>query len=247
MPASNVFATKPYLIDISLQKEQVDDWDAYPFSMPAVRCLDTMTFHPDVTFLIGENGAGKSTLLEAIAELVGYNPEGGNRNTRFSTRASHSNLSGYLKARRGTKKPADGYFLRAESFYNLATYMEEVEYLGGFGGRSLHEQSHGESFMALLTKKLRGKGLYLLDEPEAALSPSRQLSALAAIHSLVRNESQFIIATHSPILMAYPNAKIYLLSETGIREVAYEETEHYQIARDFLTHREEMLRVLLEE
>jgi predicted ATPase len=200
-----------------------------------------------VTFLIGENGTGKSTLMEAFAELVGYNPEGGNRNTQFATRESQSNLCDYLKAGRSYKKPKDGYFLRAESFYNLATYMDEVEYLGGFGGKSLHAQSHGESFMALLNQKLRGNGLYLLDEPEAALSPSRQLSALAVIHRLVREESQFIIATHSPILMAYPNAKIFLLSDAGIEEVAYEDTDHYRVARDFLNRREEMLRVLMEE
>lgn len=183
----------------------------------------------------------------AFRRSIGYNPEGGNLNTQFATRESQSNLSDYLKAGRSYKKPKDGYFLRAESFYNLATYMDEVDYLGGFGGKSLHAQSHGESFMALLNHKLRGNGLYLLDEPEAALSPSRQLSALAVIHRLVRNESQFIIATHSPILMAYPKAKIYLLTDAGIEEVEYEDTDHYRVARDFLNRREEMLRVLMDE
>ncbi len=241
------FSAKPYLIDISLKREEIHAWEQYPFSLPVVKYLDTLQFHPDVTFLIGENGTGKSTLLEAIAQLLGFNPEGGTRNSLFSTRDTHSNLYDYLKAGRSFKAPKDGYFLRAESFYNLASYMDDVDYLGGYGGKSLHAQSHGESFLTVLTQKMRGNGLYILDEPEAALSPSRQLSALTAIHKLVKTDSQFIIATHSPILMAYPNAKILLLTESGIRQVDYEETDHYQIARDFLNHREQMLNVLLEE
>ena len=222
-------------------------WDEYPFSLPVVRNLETLRFHPDVTFLIGENGTGKSTLLEAVAKLLGFNAEGGTRNSLFSTRDTHSVLYDYLKAGRSFSAPKDGYFLRAESFYNVASYMDDVEYLTGYGGKSLHAQSHGESFLALLNHKFRGSGLYILDEPEAALSPSRQLSALAIIHRLVKSGSQFIIATHSPILMAYPDAQILLFSESGIEQVEYEDTDHYKIARDFLNHREAMLKVLLEE
>ena len=244
MPA---LTAKPYLIDISLQREKVPDWKAYPFSLPVVRNLNKLSFHSDVTFLIGKNGCGKSTLLEAIAQVVGFNPEGGTKNSLFTTRDTHSNLHEYLKAGRSFRAPRDGFFLRAESFYNLATYMDEVDYLGAYGGKSLHAQSHGESFLSVLTRKLRGGGLYLFDEPEAALSPSRQLSALAAIHRLVRADSQFIIATHSPILMAYPNAMILQLEDGGVRQVRDEETAHYIVSRDFFDHREQMLKVLMEE
>ena len=247
MPTSKNFSSKPYLIDIALQRDKVPTWEEYPFSLPVVRNLETLRFHPNVTFLIGENGTGKSTLLEAIAKILGFNAEGGTKNSIFSTRDTHSVLCDYLKAGRSFSVPKDGYFLRAESFYNVASYMDDVDYLVGYGGKSLHAQSHGESFLALLNHKFRGNGLYLLDEPEAALSPSRQLSALAILHRLVRSGSQFIIATHSPILMAYPHAQILLCSDSGIEQIEYEETDHYQIARDFLNHRESMLNVLLQE
>jgi predicted ATPase len=245
--AGSLLSPKPYIIDVSLLRDQVPDWDEYPFAVPVIKNLETLDFHPDVTFFIGENGTGKSTLLEAIARMLGFNPEGGTKNSLFSTRNTHSNLCDYLKPGRSYKAPRDGFFLRAESFYNVASYIDDTGYEGSYGGKSLHAQSHGESFLTLLTHKFKGNGLYLLDEPEAALSPSRQLSALALIHRLVKADSQFIIATHSPIIMAYPNAKIYLFSESGIREISYEETDHYQVAKDFLNHREEMLRVLFEE
>jgi predicted ATPase len=245
--SGNLLSAKPYLIDITLLREGITDNGEYPFSIPAIRDLERLTFHPDVTYFIGENGTGKSTLLEAIARVMGFNPEGGTKNSLFSTRDTHSNLSDFIKPVRSYKAARDGFFLRAESFYNLASYIDEVEYTGSYGGKSLHAQSHGESFLALLTQKFRGNGLYLLDEPEAALSPSRQLSALAVIHKLVKADSQFIIATHSPILMAYPNARIYLFTETGIREVAYEDTDHYRVTRDFIEHREQMLHVLFDD
>jgi len=240
-------SAKPYLIDITLLREKVPSWNVYPFSLPVVRNLTTLQFHPAVTFFIGENGTGKSTLLEAIAQLLRYNPEGGNKNTLFSTRETHSNLCNFLKSGKSFKTPKDGFFLRAESFYNVASYMDDIGYLGSYGGKSLHAQSHGESFLSLLNYKFRGNGLYLLDEPEAALSPSRQLSALAIIHRLVKSDSQFIIATHSPIIMAYPNSRIYLFSDAEIHEVEYEETDHFKIARDFLNRREQMMQVLFDE
>jgi predicted ATPase len=146
---------------------------------------------------------------------------------------------------RGFRKPKDGYFLRAESFFNVATYMDEVGYLEGYGNRSLHARSHGEAFMALLTHKFRGHGLYLLDEPEAALSPNRQLAALSAIHQLVQESSQFIIATHSPILQSYPNARILQFDGAGISEVQYEDTEHFSVTRDFLNNYPRRLEQLL--
>jgi predicted ATPase len=243
-----VFEAKHYLIELRLLREKVPSFDAFPFNLPAVRSLERLVLHPAVTFLVGENGTGKSTLLEAIAVVCGFNPEGGTRNFNFSTRASHSNLHEFLRPTRGPRRNKDGFFLRAESFYNVAT---EIDQLGGnliasYGGRSLHEQSHGESFFALVMNRFGGKGLYLLDEPEAALSPTRQMALISRMHELVEDESQFIIATHSPIIMAYPNARILLLTEDGIEEISYEETEHYRVTRDFISNREKMLKILME-
>jgi predicted ATPase len=235
---------KPYLQSVSLKDDVELDFNAYPYSLPAVRALDVMRFHPDVTFLIGENGSGKSTLLEAIAVRWGFNAEGGSINFNFATRASHSDLHENLRMARSTTRPTDGFFLRAESFFNVATQVEELG-VSGYGRRSLHEQSHGESFMALLLNRFGGNGLYLLDEPEAALSPTRQLSALCRMHDLVKDGSQFIIATHSPILLAYPGAKIYQLDANGYAETLYEETEHYRVTKEFLNHPARMLKELL--
>lgn len=228
---------------------------AYPFTLPTVRDLaEPLKLHPKVTFLIGENGSGKSTVLEALAVSVGFNPEGGTRNFRFGTRASHSSLNEHLRVTKGVRRWRDGFFLRAESFFNVATEIERLDaepmaappVIDSYGGRSLHEQSHGESFLALVTHRFGGQGLYLLDEPEAALSPQRQLAVLSRIHDLVRDDSQFVIATHSPLLMAYPEAWIYEFSREGIRRVEYEDTEHYQVTRDFLVNPARMLEVLLE-
>ena len=237
---------KPYLKEIRLRRDAVKDFKIYPFCITGIKALESLQFHPDVTFFVGENGTGKSTLIEAIAVALGFNPEGGTKQSQFTTNRTHSELHSYLSMTRSFKKPADGYFLRAESFYNLATYMDETGYLAGYGDRSLHQQSHGESFMSTLLHKLRGNGLYIMDEPEAALSPARQMAALSAIHRLVENDSQFIIATHSPILLAYPRARIYQFSETGINEIRYEETDHYSVTREFLNNRNEMLRILME-
>lgn len=237
--------TKPYLIRASFRPDADIDFDAHPFDIPAVRELDHFDFHPNVTFFVGENGTGKSTVLEGLALALGFGSEGGTRNVQFRTTESVSPLHDALRLARGVPKPKDGYFLRAESFFNLATYMDEAAYLGGYGGRSLHRQSHGESFMAVLLHKLRGDGIYLLDEPEAALSPNRQLAALRAIHQLVEDSSQFIIATHSPILLAYPHAKILQFDRSGISEVAFEDTEHFAVTKDFLNNYPGRLRQLL--
>jgi predicted ATPase len=229
-----------------LRREIVRSFDRFPFSLPAVRGLDVLDLHPAVTFLVGENGSGKSTLLEAIAVSLGFNPEGGTRNFHFATRESHSDLHQYLRLTRGAARPRDGFFLRAESFFNVATEIEKLDVVHSYGGTSLHEQSHGESFLALMTHRFGGQGLYLLDEPEAALSPQRQLAVLSLLHDLVRDNSQFVIATHSPILMAYPDAFIYHLSLDGVERIEYEETEHYRVTRDFLLHPQRMLDVLLD-
>ncbi|MCH9698700.1 MAG: AAA family ATPase [Gammaproteobacteria bacterium] len=238
---------KPYLQSVELKRDEIDNFEEYPFSIPVIRELDYLNFHPDVTFFVGENGSGKSTLVEAIALAMGFGPEGGTRNSRFATTQDQSGLHGYLKLLRSYARPKDYYFLRAESFYNVATYMDSVGYLDGYGGKSLHQRSHGEAFLTTLNQKLKGQGFYLFDEPESALSPQRQMAALASIHQLVEDKSQFIIATHSPILLAYPKAKIVFFDNNGLSEIKYEDTEHYIVTKEFLNNHERMLRYLLEE
>ena len=228
---------------VSLHRDRVSSFDEYPYSVPAIRTLHSLELHPDVTFFVGENGSGKSTLLEAVAIAEGMNAEGGSPNFRLETMPTHSELYRNLQLGRGAVKIArsDRFFLRAESFYNVATYVDQIGVTGAYGDVSLHAQSHGESFLSLVTQRFSGNGLYLLDEPEAALSPQAQLTFLAALHDLVQQGSQFIIATHSPIIMAYPQARLYLFSKSGIQETSYEETEHYKVTRAFLTRREQML------
>jgi predicted ATPase len=235
---------RTFLQAIRLESELVPSFEEYPFSIPAVRHLERLEFHPAITFFIGENGSGKSTLLEAIATKYGFNAEGGSKNFNFATHESHSDLHEYIRLER-IHRPTDGFFLRAESFYNVATQIDDLGVERAYGGRSLHRQSHGEAFLALLQHRFQGDGLYLLDEPEAALSPQRQLSVLALFHRLIYHRSQLVIATHSPILLAYPNARIYLFSETGISQVNYTDTEQYQITKDFLNRHDRLLELLL--
>ncbi len=242
-----------FLIDAQLRPDKTPDFSAYPFCLPAVRHLGRLEFDPAVTFIVGENGSGKSTLLEGLAVALGFNAEGGSKNFNFNTRESHSCLHEYLRIARGVRKPRTGYFLRAESFFNVATEIERLDedpedgppVIDSYGGRSLHEQSHGESFLTLLEKRFGGKGLYILDEPEAALSPQRQLRALKRIHELVQEGSQFVIATHSPILMAYPEASIFVCTPEGIRQRAYEDTEHYEVMHAFMANPRGALKKLL--
>ena len=230
---------------VTLLRDKVESFDRYPFALPVVRTLDFIDLHPKVTFLVGENGSGKSTLLEAMAIALRFNPEGGSANFNFATHESHSELHEYLRIAKGYRRHRDGFFLRAESWFNVATQVDELGVAQYYGGRSLHEQSHGESFMALLKNRFGPDGLYLLDEPEAALSPARQIEALQRLHELVLQDSQFIIATHSPILMAYPDALILHCGSTGVHSIAYEDTEHFRITRDFLLHRHEVLDILM--
>jgi len=242
-----------YLTRVTLKRDKIRDFNQYPFSIPAVKGLEALPLHKNVTFLVGENGMGKSTLIEAIAVNLGFNAEGGSRNFNFETYHSHSVLSEFILISKGVKHPSDGYFLRAESFYNVASNIEELDAISSgapaikqsYGG-SLHLCSHGESFFALLNNRLGGHGVYLFDEPEAALSPQRQLAMLCRIDELVKQDSQLIIATHSPILTAYPNSMIYTLSETGIQQTEYQQTDNYQITKQFLNNYSNMLKNLLE-
>ncbi len=214
------------------------------------KCLD---FTADITFFVGENGTGKSTLLEAIAVAYGFNAEGGSKNFTFSTNSTHSELYKHIEVgKKGFAK--DGFFLRAESLYNVATNIDDMDkdasfdplVIESYGGVSLHNQSHGESFLSIIQNRFFGNGLYILDEPEAALSPMKLLTLMAEIDSLIKKNSQFIIATHSPILMAFPNAEILEFSQNGIRSVNYQDTDHFNITKRFLDNPEKMLHYLLD-
>lgn len=249
-----------FIAEIKLKRDEVPSFDAYPFCLDAVRSLSSLVLHPAVTFIVGENGSGKSTLLEAIAVAWGFNPEGGTKNFSFGTYSSHSELHRYIRLSRGIKRPKDGFFLRAESFFNVATEIERLDedpenslhpspppIKSYYGGQSLHAQSHGESFMSLVLNRFGGNGLYILDEPEAALSPTRQMALLSRMQQLVNLNSQFVIATHSPIVMAYPNAVIYQLGPDGMDVVSYEDTEHYQMSKRFINDYKSSLDVLFAE
>jgi len=242
----------------ALRLTDISQDDSYISRISVVKNLSSMeelSLHEKVTFFVGENGSGKSTLLEAIAVKFGFNAEGGSLNFSFSTKATHSELFRYIKLIKSFERPDDGFFLRAESFYNAATYIDLLDesssslpkLIRRYGGRSLHEQSHGESFFSLVSNRFGGNGLYILDEPEAALSPMRQMSLLTLIHDLTEKKSQFIIATHSPILLAYPDAVIYELGEDSITETLYENTDTYNITRRFLENPKRMMKYLFEK
>lgn len=232
----------PFLHRIESLPEKVDP-AKYPFDIRAFEHGIDITLRSNVTFFLGENGSGKSTLLEALAECCGFNPEGGSRDHHRATFAHRSPLAQALRLSWRTKV-AEGFFMRAESFYNFATYIQEVSDLRAYGGRSLHEQSHGESFMSLFANRFE-QGIYILDEPEAALSPQRQLSFLRIVHDLTTpGHAQFLIATHSPILLSYPGAVLYDLDGDAIREVEYRDTKHFLITRDFLNSPERFFKHL---
>lgn len=231
--------------------------DSYLKKIPAVRHLEKageLYFEKRVTLFVGENGSGKSTLMEAIAAACGFNPEGGTKNYSFSTSETHSILWQYITVSR-IKRERDGYFLRAESFYNSATYLDELDkiscpapkILSSYGGRSLHEQSHGESFISLVEKRFGRDSLYILDEPEAALSPMRLMRLICRMKELEDMGCQFIISTHSPILMSYPGAAVMELSDEGINAVDWRQTQHYAVTKRFLDDSEGMYRMLFGE
>ncbi len=235
-----------FVRDIRIDKEGLEASGSYVCDLPFIRCLEgnTIPLTAPVTFFVGENGSGKSTLIEAVAVSAGLNPEGGSRNFNFSTRTSHSELHRYLRlSRPAGKRWSDSYFLRAESFFNVATQIEVLDegptyddwdIIDTYGGKSLHEQSHGESFFSLMLNRFHGNGLYILDEPEAALSPARQIAMLHLMQDLVEKGSQFIISTHSPILTGYPCAQIYEFRENGLTETEWERTDNYILMKRFL-------------
>jgi len=236
-----------YLKQVSMKWHEVTKKTEYPFNIPAIQSLDQLPLTSNVTFFVGENGTGKSTLLEAIAYQCGFHTAGGSRNNLYDVHAAHSALGDYIRLS-WLPKVTNGFFLRAESFYQFASHIDEIDDTGyaNYGGRSLHEQSHGESYLSLFLNRFNGKAIYLLDEPESALSPQRQLTLLKIIHDL-QGQCQFIIATHSPILLGYPDATIYSFDGGKVQEIQYEETEHYQLTRYFLQHREKFLKTLFEE
>ncbi len=235
-----------FIRSLRLRWERVADREAFPFVLPAFRSFTELSLHPQVTFFVGENGSGKSTLLEALARNARLSPQGGTRNMWLEDQAGGSPLADSLLLVRGVRRPKDAFFLRAESFFNVASFVDEVGATGSYGGRSLHHQSHGESTLALVEHRFGACGLFLLDEPEAALSPQRQLTFLAHMKRLLDQGAQFVIATHSPILLAYPGATIYWFAD-GIQERAYGDLEHVQVTRDFLAAPGSFLRHLLGE
>lgn len=235
-----------FLKKVKLLREGNNLPQTYPYSIPAIKQLDELELTNPVTFFVGENGSGKSTLMEAIADICGFNTAGGGRNNTYDLEASEAALSDHIRLS-WLPKVTNGFFLRAESFYHFASHIDDIGSIQAYGGRSLHHQSHGEAFLSLFQNRFGGKAIYLLDEPEAALSPQRQLTFLRIIHDLEKSgEVQFIIATHSPILLGYPEAEILHFSEDGIKSIDYEETEHYQITRGFLENREGYLKHLLQ-
>lgn len=240
------------LRSISLRRDEITNWNTHPFSVPVIKSLDDITINSNVVFFIGENGSGKSTLLEAIAKNFGFSKEGGTRNTQFETNEEDyiAKLADKLKIT-WTEKLLTGYFLRAESFFNFASHLDEIKKGPGidatktyapYGGISLHQQSHGQSFMALFQNRFYNNGFFLLDEPEAALSVQKQLTFLAVLNDIIKKypKAQFIIATHSPILLAFPKAQILEFKDGEINETTYENTEIYAVTKNFLNNKQKI-------
>lgn len=241
-----------YFINQIMINHNLIEQDNYLNDIPIIKNLDILTFDSPITFFVGENGTGKSTLLEAIAIKYGFNPEGGTLNFNFHTNNTHSSLYRSLILDRGYRRPKEGFFLRAESFYNVATQLEEYENSApdpfyNYGGKSLHHQSHGESFLTLIQYRFNQNSLYILDEPEASLSPQRQLTLLIKIYELSKEGTQFIIASHSPILLGIPNAKILNFDNNKIAPIKYEDTESYKITELFINNRAGLLNKMLKK
>ena len=233
-----------FLRKLTLLKDIISSDEEYPFSTPSIGSIDSLTFRSNVTFFVGENGSGKSTLLEAIAYCCGFNTAGGGRNNTYNVPSSEAVLGEYVRLS-WSPKVTNGFFLRSESFFEFASHIDSLGVYEPYGGKSLHHQSHGESFFSLFLNRFGTRGIYLLDEPEAALSPARQLAFLQILKEL-GSHSQFIIATHSPIIMAFPGAQILNFDSCPIEEVEYESTDHYLITKGFFDNKELYLRKLFE-
>ena len=250
MIAKNELLVNKFFLKNELKREKLVITDKYPFSIPIIRNFKEFKLRKQVTFIIGENGSGKSTLIEAFAKCCGFNAEGGSRNFRFSTKETHSNFYEYLKIDKSWEFSVfDGYFLRSETLYNLATVVDEGlkggwEVKNDYGKKSLHNQSHGESVLSLLTNRFLRRGLYIFDEPETGLSPKSLFSMLVLINDLVKIQSQFIICTHSPILLSFPNSDIYEIKNSKLILMKYEETDHYNLSKYFLMNYKIMLNKL---
>jgi len=243
---------EPFVSRIWLRRERIPESLPHPFGLPILREFDVLPIQSPVTFLVGDNGSGKSTFLQGIAEAYGFNPEGGSRNFNFNTTNQLSPLADAFTLVKNATYPRDGFYLRAESFFNVATVVDELAkedppFIHVYGGRSLHEQSHGESFLSLFIHRFKGPGFYVLDEPEAALSPAGLFKLIARLHQLVQSGSQFLIATHSPILMAYPRSELYLLTDNRLVLTPYVETEHFQLTKSFLNNPERVLGELMKD
>ncbi|OAJ74078.1 AAA family ATPase [Brevibacillus sp. SKDU10] len=234
-----------YLRQVRLLTEKYPNRKEYPFSIPALQNLENLSFDKNITFFVGENGSGKSTLLEAIAYQCDFHTAGGGRHNYYEVDASDAPLGEYIQLS-WLPKITNGFFLRAETFYQFASHIDSINGTASYGGRSLHAQSHGESFLTLFRNRFGHKAIFLLDEPEAALSPARQLSLLRLMKDLEKS-AQFIIATHSPILLAFPGAQIYNFDQSPIATTSYEQTLHYQITKRFLENREAMLAELFRD
>jgi len=243
--SENHIMNDQFIRSVSFDWNQIDE-KSYLRDITAINGIDRIEFHSAITFFVGENGSGKSTLLEAIAVAYGFNPEGGTRNYSFSTYDSHSELWNAIRLTKGIRKAKSGYFLRAESFYNVAT--KEEEYADSMHpSKRYHEKSHGESFLAIAQNYLNAGGIYIFDEPEAALSPQRQLTLLLDIYKCAKEGAQFIIATHSPILLGIPDAEIYSFDQGEIHLCEYEETESFQVTEMFVNNRKALLQRLLSD
>jgi len=238
-----------YLKSCKVLQDTIPNMQVYPFNIPSLQDLHELEFPTNVTFFVGENGSGKSTLLEAIADRCDFNTAGGGRQNLYEVHKAESSLGEYIRLS-WLPKISNGFFLRSETFYQFASHIDLLDRhpnkYAAFGGKSLHHQSHGESFLALFMNRFKGKAIYLLDEPEAALSPTRQLSLLKIIKDL-EHEAQFIIATHSPILLGYPNATIYSFDQGEIESIRYEDTIHYIVTKRFLDAPQTILRELFDE
>lgn len=240
-----------YIRDLSFQGEMQEADLDYEKKIPFIANMwqkgQEISFRQAVTFFVGENGLGKSTLLESLAVAYGFNPEGGSKNFNFKTNEEEYGLSKYLRLVKSPYRAKDGFFYRGESFFNASTYIEDLELEEQYGEKSLHKQSHGQGFLSLIENRFWGQGLYILDEPESALSPLSLMSFLYSIKKLVDQDSQFIISTHSPILLSYPGADIYEIKGNEINKTPLEEVEHYRITKEFLENPQRMLKYLFLE